>query len=841
MSTREENDKKKNPAVSAQKAVFGLERGGIAKKRQDENILSSSDKMFFTLFGLSVLLLSLLLFAPSSGIAPEEFTEGEVSHRNVYAPEDTLVEDTFSTERNRELAYESVHDIYDLDLYFLKNLSGKINRAFELMKQGYEKNVPKSYEFVLAELEGTELVKLGDGSDKQSEIRKGHYNAILKYELSETFLKNEKKFVETLGIKLSENTMKVLKWHHYKPQIAGWLNDILDDLLHSGITPNKEFLPATSVKGITIMVVHAADTGKNKTPVKLNMVFDMKDAVFFIRTRVSYLVSTQYPSLRRGVIKILQALIRPNLTYNKARTIEIKNEARDAVSPVFLQVKKGELIVRKGVKTTSEHLLKLEKISAKLSGGSRFESITGLLLFLMLALGAAWLYIYRFLPDFVKDRSNVVLLGLIFLGQAALFRLFGAGAEVFATQKPGLELSSFLYAAPYGVAPLLAAIFFSREITALVALLTALSSGIFFHPLNKYLMIAAACGIIAVFYQGRIKRRREIWHVGFVFMLTNISVIAMGNLLGNVTFIPIGLDNMIFGVLGSFLVVALTHTFQPLIEMYFPVASNIKLLELQDLNHTLLAKMAVVAPGTYHHSVIVGNLAEGAAEAIGANPLMARVGSYFHDIGKLEKPEYFIENQLDGENKHNALNPSMSAIVIISHVTRGLDLAKEYKLIPQIQDIIAEHHGTQLLRIFYQRAKDQEKPGSAAVNEADFRYAGRTPRTRESAIVALADSVEAASRSLKNPTSSRLRRLVFKMINDKFLSGQLEDSHLTLRDLKKIGDSFEHILHGIFHYRVRYPDEKFDDDTDVDGEAWNQNAEPHKDKKKTSANIRRIG
>jgi hypothetical protein len=297
---------------------------------------------------------------------------------------------------------------------------------------------------------------------------------------------------------------------------------------------------------------------------------------------------------------------------------------------------------------------------------------------------------------------------------------------------------------------------------------------------------------------------------------------------------------MIFGAFGAFIVVALTLTSLPLIEMFFPVVSDIKLLELQDLNHPLLARMAVQAPGTYHHSVVVGNLAEDAAEAIGANPLLTRVGSYFHDIGKMDKPEYFIENQRDSINPHDNLSPSMSALILLSHVTKGLEMAKEHKLIPQIRDMIGEHHGLQLIKYFYQRAKEQEKPGISTVKEDDFRYNGRKPRTRESAIVALADSVEAASRTLKNPTSSRLRQVVFKIINDKFLSGQLDDSHLTLQDIKKIGESFVRILHGVVHYRVKYPGDNLDDDTVDNNKEGNKIAEPYKNKKEISVDFERI-
>jgi putative nucleotidyltransferase with HDIG domain len=218
-----------------------------------------------------------------------------------------------------------------------------------------------------------------------------------------------------------------------------------------------------------------------------------------------------------------------------------------------------------------------------------------------------------------------------------------------------------------------------------------------------------------------------------------------------------------------------------------------------------------------------------------------RVGAYFHDIGKMERPDYYIENQREGKNRHDNLNPSMSSLIIVSHVTDGLEMAKKYKLIPQISDMITEHHGTQTIRYFYQRAKDREQPSVSAVKEQDFKYPGEIPKSRESAILALADSVEAATRSLQKPTSTRLRQVVFKIIQERFLEGQLDKSQLTLRDMKKIGNSFVRILHGIFHYRVEYPEDKENDENIDFDKIWSSRAEQDEDTKEASDNFGGVG
>jgi hypothetical protein len=242
----------------------------------------------------------------------------------------------------------------------------------------------------------------------------------------------------------------------------------------------------------------------------------------------------------------------------------------------------------------------------------------------------------------------------------------------------------------------------------------------------------------------------------------------------------------------------------PLAEIVFGYSSDIKMLELANLDQPLMRQLMIEAPGTYHHSVIVGSLVEAAASEIGANPLLAKVCGYYHDIGKINKRDYFIENQSGGRNRHDRLAPSMSALILIAHIKDGIELARRHKLGPVITDTIQQHHGTSLIRYFYEKAR--QKKGEGAVNMADFRYPGPKPQTREAGLVMLADAVEAASRTLDNPTPSRIQGLVQKLINGIFSDGQLDNCELTLRDLHKIAKSFNTILNGIHHHRIEYPE-----------------------------------
>ncbi|NLE65275.1 MAG: HDIG domain-containing protein [Elusimicrobia bacterium] len=240
-------------------------------------------------------------------------------------------------------------------------------------------------------------------------------------------------------------------------------------------------------------------------------------------------------------------------------------------------------------------------------------------------------------------------------------------------------------------------------------------------------------------------------------------------------------------------------------ELLFEELTNFTLLELSDsLNQPLLRRLAFEAPGTYHHSLLLSNIASAAADAIGANQLLVRVGAYYHDIGKLEKPQYFTENQMMADNKHDQLEPSVSRLVILNHVKEGVEIAKKERLSPRIIDFIRQHHGTSLMHYFYQRAIESE--GAEKVDEASYRYPGPKPQTKEVAIVMLADAVEGATRAMDERSPAKIEEVVRRVINNKFIDGQFDDCNLTLREIEKIASAFTRTLSAMYHIRVKYPD-----------------------------------
>ena len=375
------------------------------------------------------------------------------------------------------------------------------------------------------------------------------------------------------------------------------------------------------------------------------------------------------------------------------------------------------------------------------------------------------------------------------------------------------RIEDLFYVIPVFVFAMVVRIVLFSEIAIIFSLVYAVTLAFSFENSLRIFLYTFAGSILGAYFSGKCENRNTILKAGLytafvmcLFMIANdiFTGRSAGNVSLRVAFVVIN------GIAGSFIVLGLL----PVIENIFDYTTDIKLLELANLEHPLLGDMMLNAPGTYHHSIVVGSLCKGAAEAIGAHPLLTRVASYYHDIGKLKMPRYYIENRTAGEDAHAGITPSMSALIIMSHVKEGVELAKEYKLGRKLTGIIKEHHGTSLTSFFYSKAKEQEDPSLHVIEEKDFRYPGPKPQTKEAGIIMLADAVEAASRVLDDPTPKRIETHVQRIIENIFLDGQLDECELTLKDLHAIQKSFISILIGIFHHRIEYPERTQNGGTD---------------------------
>lgn len=439
------------------------------------------------------------------------------------------------------------------------------------------------------------------------------------------------------------------------------------------------------------------------------------------------------------------------------------------------------------------------------------------LLIFMTALAQLWVNH----PNSFASNSRIVLMFGTFLVHLAITKVvlvLARNGTIDAQYGPLLV--------PYAFAPLVCSVLLGKNQGLYAATFVSLWGSIaVFRGIDAvYLVMSLICGFIAVFVTLQVRRRSRLIRAGvFVGLATWVLAITFGLII-----IPwelgLGIDWRAIGgeslaAIGSGIFTAmLVGGALPVLETLFGITTDISWLEAADLNHPLLKRMTIEAPGTYHHSLVVANLAEAAAEAIGANATMSRVCAYFHDIGKLVKPEYFTENMSPGRNPHDELAPTMSALIIVAHVKEGVDLALKHKLSQHIIDIIQEHHGTSLVFYFYKRALQQQEDARQGgkimnireediphVSKESFRYGGPKPQTRESGIVSLADAVESASRSLEKVTPTRLEQLISDIIEKRLLDGQLDECNLTLREIRTIAESFQFTLQSMLHSRIAYP------------------------------------
>lgn len=432
------------------------------------------------------------------------------------------------------------------------------------------------------------------------------------------------------------------------------------------------------------------------------------------------------------------------------------------------------------------------------------QTLVGLLCLVTLPLFILYRDIKRYKKNVSTDIRKLALICLILLCSVAISRL---SMDVFTAFTAGVAsdgMRTGYYAVPVALGAMLATLLFDIHMGIVFSFITSVLMGILVSSEPLFSLYAFVGSMTASFSVIRCTQRSALMKAGLFVGLANVATVVFIDLYRHRLFELAGWHNIVAAFLGGILAGVIVSGILPLLEWLFNEVTDISLLEYADLNRPILKNLMVAAPGTYHHSIIIGSLAEAAAEAVGVNPLMARVAAYYHDIGKIKKPEYFIENQAMGENRHDRLTPSMSSLIIASHVKDGVELAREHHLPPLITDIIQQHHGTSLMSYFYSKAREADGE-SSHIREEEYRYPGPKPQTKVAAIVMLADAVEAASRVLDNPTPSRIAALVDKLVKRIFEDGQLSECDLTLRDLTEITKSFNKLLSGIYHYRIDYP------------------------------------
>ncbi|SIS66694.1 HD family phosphohydrolase [Alicyclobacillus vulcanalis] len=490
------------------------------------------------------------------------------------------------------------------------------------------------------------------------------------------------------------------------------------------------------------------------------------------------------------------SVLRPNMVYQAQATQEAREQAAESVQPVLIH--QGDVIVAKNQVVTSEVISKLKDVGLY----SAYPSLrvgVGFAVFIALSIAMLAAYVERRAPRRRLDNLMLGILGLVFVLMAILIAVT---KWIVAAGGP----ASTPYLLPISLGAMLITVMMDSSLAVVSAFFFSFLLGAAFGMNYDFVFYGFVGSLVGAYSVSRVTSRATFMRAGFIVSAVNIGTVIALYLLAvsrEGDFHSLSLHVGLAALNGVFAAI-LTMGILPFFESAFGLLTPIRLLELSNPNHPLLRKVLLEAPGTYHHSLIVGNLAEAAAELVGADPLLCRVGAYYHDVGKTKRPMFFVENQMTKENPHDKVAPSLSHLIITSHVSDGLEMLRKAGIPKPIQDICATHHGTTILWYFYHKAKEQDKNGTVRVD--DFRYPGPKPKTRECAIIMICDAVEAAVRSMSRPTPNRVEGVIRKIIRDRLQDGQLDECDLTLQDLDAMVGAFMKTLKGIYHARIEYPD-----------------------------------
>ena len=512
---------------------------------------------------------------------------------------------------------------------------------------------------------------------------------------------------------------------------------------------------------------------------------DLKDAK---KEYTDFISSSDLSDSEKAIALNFVNVVEPNFFYDKEKTDELIKETLKQVPPVM--IKKNQIVVSEGEPVTAHQLELLGTLGLLSDSASALYIYIALGVLVIIVMYLQYGYIHKYYPAINKEFSKIVMISILNVFPVILARLFGMMSN---------------YIIPLACMPMLITLLLNYKISLVFSMLNVILIGgaVGFNP--NIIILAILNVVLGGTLLRKMQQRNDILYSSItVAVLSSILTFSVGTLTTN-NFMEILADST-FAAAGAILSGILTIGVLPFFESTFDIVTNAKLLELSNPNNPLLKKLLMEAPGTYHHSILVANLAELAAEQVGGNPLLARIGAYYHDVGKTKRPYFFRENQFGKKNPHDRLKPEISSKIIISHVKEGSELAKEYNLPKTIHDFIVTHHGETLVKYFYLTVKNNsENPDE--VKEEDFKYPGPKPMSKEQGIVMLADSTEAAVRSINEPTEEKIEKMVNNIIDDKLASGQLDNCDLTLRDISKIKKCFLKALNGIHHERIEYPDD----------------------------------
>jgi len=707
-------------------------------------------------FGLLVVVTALLLLSNYSSGFSQDYREGEVIRGNVVARADVSGVDIVETERRRNAAREATRPVFNFDSTRSESSARSFRAAWEDLKNQAESKTP-----------GKTLTWSGDGGT-------GVARAIVSRNFNEEDLSRLAALISEVGDK-----------YIYDDAEADRLNQeiVLVDVRHPSA---QMIIPASRTRMLSLSAA------------RQELELKILNLPGWSQEQRSALVAAVLP------------LLRPNVVLDQTATATSREADANKIPPVAISLKRNQVIAREGDTVTPAMLAQLAAMKTTGHAGRPWQNLLGLVMIVFAVYWAVW--------KFTEHRSTASLLSL---SKTRAFALVGSAIVVeTALMRVGFTLSDSVangmktapfndpslwnFAIPFAAASLLVVMLVDTQLAFLTGIVTALFAGMLAPTgiqQSLYAMISCAAAVYGI---GRYRERQSVTLAGLFVGVVNA---AMALALIAYAEQPFTLKAILLaagcGFVGGLLTAIFAAGGLPINESLFGILTDVKLLELSNADLPVLGQLALRAPGTNQHSHAVGQLAEDACRVVGANPLLARIGALYHDIGKVAAPEYFVENQ-QGENPHDHMRPSQSARIITSHVTYGVKLAKEINLPKKIADFIPQHHGTRTLHFFLRKAQSQAKPGEV-IDEKDFRYPGPKPQFKEAAIMMLADSCEAAARSLARPDPENIRSIVVKIVEAVISDGQLDECDLTLQEITRIREAIISALTAIYHARIDYP------------------------------------
>lgn len=718
---------------------------------------------------LSAIMSSVLL----SFDQPLVYSQGEIASRTVRAPHDLMVEDALSTEKRRAEAIANVKFVFSANPERIGEPSLHLSYLFSAVREVTSLSPEKHAPAPLSQENRSQL---------------------------------ERRFHLDLVGPEWDLIAQPSRW----PQLETAVLSIVRPIVAKGIIANKRSLHRALE--MNQAVLRERDNKREEPIESENAFYDLAEA----RAKAISLFPAR--GFGKGAVfdsvarKLSDLVLQPNIIFDDEETERRFKQARDDVNASTIRVQRGQVIVREGELVTLSQSALLAQFKGESHPRPFLQIFAAYWLLAITIVTSLYMFALNYWPGFKLTRKDSALLAISLIASFGLLRAFFVLGNALGYSFPYIDSDSFLLATPLAACGLLLQPTLGPAAVLFYTFLFSLLTGVFLEDSWLVLLLIGCGNLVGAIRVQTCSRRSTFIYAGVSVAGVNMLLTLCYLLFYPETSMVGNLAMLLFAMLGGIMSGILAGGFAPFVEYFGGYITDIKLLELASLDRPLLRELSLQAPGTWNHSMVMGQIAEAASEAIGANPLLTRVGAYYHDIGKVSKPAYFVENQGSRESRHDKLTPSMSALIIKSHVKEGIELALEHRLPQALVDFIPQHHGNSRIDYFYDKAVKEAEPGEI-VDESHYRYPGPRPQTKEAGILMLADAVEASSRTLSEATPAKIQGLVQKIINKVFASGELDECDLTLQDLHFIAKSFTRVLTGIYHRRVEYsePAEKVRD------------------------------